>query len=266
MHELKDLIWFSAVAESPQLEEVDRVEIKAVLDKCITMLQDFGVAVRLRPRIYPETDFVCVISGPGAYTTNLPPYEDKPDKYQHFTWSRNMDRARIKTGLALVRQITALRLNKSSSQVTLNDIKKHGPWFHYGATRWEVNHLKAVLSQPSLMMPQEKVFSYWEIEEVAGEKREIANTADQMSGLRFPEKVVPRRIILVSHPPHLVRLLHILGKYASRIPQGAIVQPYPTSGPKHGREEFSLMELRGTLAAIYKLGIATPLPYPYNLH
>lgn len=262
---LKDSVLEAARIDTPQLKDIDPLEVNGILDRGLTMLQEFEGAALPHPKIYPDTDVVFVVPGPGEYSSNFPPYEEKSDRYRQLPWARKMDRARVRAGIVLVRGITAQRLGKSAKDVTSEDILQYGPWLHYSATHWENEHIKGVLSQEVLKFPPGKIMMYEDIVGQDGKTRPIVNTADQLEGLRFPEGLMPRRVAVVSHAPHLVRIMHMMEKYKESIPTGTIVQPFPLPTPVKGVPEYAKMELKGTLAAIYKLHTASPVPYRYQL-
>lgn len=263
--QLKVSVLKAAVIDTPQLKNIDPNEVNRVLDRDLAMLQEFEGAALPHPQVHPDTDVVFIVPGPGEYSLKVPPYEQKPDRYQNLPWARKMDRARVRVGLALVREITAQRLGKNTQVVTTEDIVQHGPWLHYSTTHWENEHIKGVLSEQAVKIPSEKIIMYEDIVGNDGKTRPIVNTADQLEGLNFQDKVKPRRIAVVSHAPHLVRIMHMMEKFKARIPAGAVVQPFPLPTPVGGVPEYARMELQGTLAGIYKLGTASPTPYPYQL-
>lgn len=263
--QLRESVLGAARIDTPQLKDIDPQEVDAILDRDLAMLQEFEGAALPHPQIHPDTDVVFIVPGPGEYSLNFPPYEEKPDRYRHLPWARGMDRARVRAGVVLVSEITARRLGKKAREVTPGDILKHGPWLHYATTHWENEHIKGVLFQSLVKVPPEKVVMYEEIVGRDGKTRPIVNTADQLEGLRFPEGVIPRRIAVVTHAPHMVRIMHMMEKYKESIPGGTIVQPFPLPTPVRGVHEYAKMELQGTLAAIYKLHTASPTPFSYQL-
>src|SRR3989338_5726356 len=155
--QLRERILEAAKVDTPQLKNIDPKDVDTILDHDLDMLQEFERAALPHPQIYSDTDVVFVVSGPGEYSLDFPPYEKKPDRYQHLHWSRKMDRARVRAGVILVKEITAQRLGKSAKDVTSEEILQHGPWLHYSATHWENEHVKGVLAQEVLKFPPEKI-------------------------------------------------------------------------------------------------------------
>ena len=113
----------SAREDTPQLASVHPTEIDAIVDTLLDLLQKF-------------------------------------DRYRNFPWARKMDRARVRAGVTLVREVTAKRLEKPAAEVTEEDIANHGPWLHYASTSWENNHIRHALAQPALGMPSSKIFIF----------------------------------------------------------------------------------------------------------
>src|SRR3989344_357186 len=254
----------SAREDTPQLASVHPTEIDAIVDTLLDLLQKFEHAARPHPAIHADTDVVMIVSGPGEYSQTIEPKEEKLDRYRNFPWARKMDRARVRAGVTLVREVTAKRLEKPEAEVTEEDIANHGPWLHYASTSWENNHIRHALAQPALGMPSSKIFMYTFLDD-HGKERQFINTATQMEGLEFPEGSRPRRVLVVSHPPHLVRTAYLMERSKERIPKGTVVQFFPIPTPKEAVEPYGLMELRGVFAAIYKLGTAAKTPFNFSL-
>ena len=57
----------------------------------------------------------------------------------------------------------------------------------------------------------------------------------------------------------------MLGKFSDRIPANTVLRVYPVSTPPKGKDEYAIMEARGTLAGIYRDNTASPVPHPYKL-
>lgn len=262
---LNKSIFDSKEAQTPIVGGVEEEEVRSVIKRALDLTQQLEAKASPHGEIHQDTDVVWVVSGPGAYSLTIWPFEDKADHYRDLPWTRKMDRHRLRTGAALVHEITAKRTGKKVEAVTREDIRQYGPWFMYNATEAENQHVKAVLDQESVKIPPEKLFIYHEFKDESGETRQIVKTIDQIQGLRFPEGGRPRRVAVVSHAPHLMRLLHMLGKYPDRGPEGAIVQPFPIKTPKEGRLAYPELETKGLLYYIFQAGVAAKEPYPYHL-
>lgn len=250
------------IREIPEIQEDSPSEVDILLDELISEYAYLESKVTPHPDIHEEADAIVVFSGPGAISKNVSPYTDKDDRYSQLPWSRKMDRARLKVAAFLMREITAKRLNREVSEITDEDVINNGPYLHYAGTPWENDHLKEAIKSGEIKIPLEKLYSYSEIEDPSGNKRTIGNTADQITGFKMPEK--PRRIVIVDHPAHLVRVLHMFGMFPERIPEGAVLQPFPIPTPKDGEFDYAKMELKGTLAYIYKYNLAHKKAIPYE--
>jgi hypothetical protein len=71
----------------------------------------------------------------------------------------------------------------------------------------------------------------------------------------------PRRIVVVSHPAHLMRILHILGKYPDSVPSETTLQLFPIPTPTAAKDEYSRGEILGTLGTVFGKGRASLHPY-----
>lgn len=172
-----------------------------------------------------------------------------------------MDRARVRAGVTIVREVTAKRLGKSTAEVTAEDIVHNGPWLHYAGTTWENEHIRHVLSQDSIPIPLEKVFMYDFSDD---NNPPVVNTALQIQQFRLPIPA-PRRIVIVSHAPHLVRVAYLMERSKDRIPPGTSVQFFPIPTPKEAIDPCALMELRGVFAEIYKKETGAKEPFRFVL-
>lgn len=247
---LRTRVIVRARAENSQLATRDPQELTGFVRGGIELINEFEKAARPHPPIYKNTDVVYLDSGPGPYSKKFPPFEDKPDvNYHEKEWTRKMDRARVRTGVVVMHNVVAQRTGKTIGEVTPEDIREHCPLLLYTATPWEVKHIRGVFDQLRnegiFKIPEEKIFMYDHIVGEDGRERPIVHTVDQMEGLHFPDGVVPQRIVVVSHPAHLLRVLHMMEKFKDRIPEGTIVQPFPLPTPLGASMEYAEMELLG---------------------
>lgn len=258
-----EMVLSEASQDSPQIAGTPTQEIDTILTASVDLLQSLERAARPHPTIHEDTDIVIVICGPGEYSKTIAPYEEKKDRYP-YPWARRMDRARVRAGVSIVHEVTAMRLGKPVAEVTTEDVARHGPWLHYAATSWENNHIRHVLAQSSLHMPSSKIFMHTFLDE-HGNERPIINTATQMEDLQFPGDSPPRRIVIVSHAPHLVRIAFLMEKWKDRIPKSTTVQFFPLPTPSLAVDPYTLIELRGVFAEIYKKGTAAKTPFAFTL-
>lgn len=252
--------------------------VKLFLTGGITMIQEFEKAtLQKHPEIHTDTDVIYIDSGPGPYSYNMleAGKTDLDDlSYHQFTWSRKMDRARIRAAYTLAGMITAKRIKedtgliKPTKDLTSEDFEKYGPSLMYTSVDWQNSHVKHALAiareAGTFKIPDSKLVIYEEFTNRQGETKPITHTEDQIEGLIFPNRpdgAPPRRIAVVSHPAHLMRIMHILKKYPDSIPNHTILQLFPIPTPKDARTEYATAELLGTLATIFEKGRAALVPY-----
>lgn len=269
---LREGVLIQACEESPRAREASAGELENFIDLGIAMIDEFERAAKPHPEIHADTDVVYVDSGPGPYSVSFPPYENKPDNnYHNYAWSRKMDRARIRAGVVLVAETTAKRLGKPAKDVTVEDILEDGPWLQYAATTWENNHVKAVFDELRqhgiLKVPESRILMYDGMTDSNGIFQPIVHTAEQIRFLHFPEGLVPRRFAIVSHPAHLVRILHTIEQFKDRISKDTVIQPFPLPTPPEGIFDYAKLELLGTVAGIYRHDppTASTTPHTYTL-
>jgi len=264
--------------ERPEIMDAHTSEVDTLIGNGIGILQKFEKATdKKHPDIHTDTDIVYIDSGPGPYSYNMlePGKTDLDDTVYHkWQWSRKMDRARIRAAYVLTAMITAKRIQEQTGEVkptknlTEEDFEKYGPYLMYASVDWQMSHVKHArdLSREkgAFKIPDSKIISYQDLTTREGEQKPIIHTEDQIEGLHFPpfeEGHPPRRIVMVSQPAHLIKIMHILGKYPDSIPQGTVLQLFPVSTPKLGVTEFAKAELIGTIVSIYKKGRASLTPY-----
>ncbi len=267
---LKEIILAAGRKQIPQLNQADPKEVDGVMENALRMIAEFTALAQAipHPEIREDTDVVWVVPGPGAFSSEVTPLTASEDRYTHLPWSRKMDRARIRTGSAIFRKVASLRAKKPITELSQDDFLKHGPIFIYTGIPLQNENFNTALSDLSTkyrLLPKEKVYLFDKISNPDGTFRDSYNTIDAVESLSFPDGVVPRRMVIVTHAEHLVRVLYILGKFHESIPESTIIQPYPLATPEKGRLLYAEMEVRGIFAAIYGLSSATPQPYPYQV-
>lgn len=248
------------------------LDVNAFIKNGIDMIQGFEEATRQKhPKIHPDTDVIYIDSGPGPYSYNMlePDKTDLDDvNYHKWKWSRKMDRARIRAAYTLATMVTAQRTGKQAKDLTTEDFEKFGPYLMYTSVDWQASHVKHALSlareTETFKIPGSKLVMYEEFTSREGEVKPIVHTQDQIEGLRFPSNPdgsSPRRVVIVSHPAHLMRIMHILGKYPDSIPNETTLQAFPIPTPIAAVKEYAEGELMGTLATVFKTGRASLTPY-----
>ncbi len=254
------------------------LEVKSFIGNGIDMIQRFEEATHQKhPEIHSDTDVIYIDSGPGPYSFNMlePGKTDLDDvNYHKWKWSRKMDRARIRTAYTLASMVTAKRIeeqtgaSKKATELTAEDFEKYGPYLMYTSVDWQASHIKHALEIARkagyFKIPDSRLVMYENFTSRDKEVKPIIHTQDQIEGLRFPNNPdgsSPRRVLIVSHSAHLMRIMHILGKYPDSIPNGTILQAFPIPTPTAAVKEYAEGELMGTLATVFKTGRASLAPY-----
>lgn len=252
--------------------------VRTFISNGIDMIQAFEEATHQKhPDIHSDTDVIYIDSGPGPFSFNMlePGKTDLDDvNYHKWKWSRKMDRARVKAAYTLASMITSKRIEeqtgtrKPTDELTVEDFEKFGPSLMYTSVDWQDSHIKYALGLAreagNFKIPDSKIVMYKEFVDRQGNKKPITHTQDQIEGLLFPNNpdgTPPRRIAIVSHPAHLMRIMHILGKYPDNIPNGTKLQAFPIPTPPAAVKEYAEIELIGTLATVFKTDRASLTPY-----
>lgn len=252
--------------------------VKSLISNGIDMIQGLEEETHGKhPKIHTDTDIVYIDSGPGPYSYKmLPPGKSdiEDSQYHQWPWTRKMDRARIRAAYALTSLVTAKRLEeqtgviRKASELTKEDYEKYSPYLMYASTTWQNLEIKRAVELEreagNFLIPDDKLIMYEDFTTSLGKQKPIVNTADQIEGFHFPPfdgKAPPRRIVMVSHPAHLMRIMHILGKYPQRIPAETTLQLFPIPTPTAAGQEYTKVEISGALAYIFRKDRATLTPF-----
>lgn len=147
----------------------------------------------------PQTSWqiIWVLSGPEV------DFEGKSVKDEMTVPGYNQTKQRLETGMELVKQITALRLNKKPGEVTPEDIKQTGPKIYYNGTQ-EHNDFCRELALPGGLMQTAYNFPGENVIITANNK--ITNTNDQFDDLPANLAGNNQQIVLISDLYHLPRV------------------------------------------------------------
>lgn len=280
LENLRQEVFNTALKDRSEMVSENLERVKTFIADGLKMIQIFERATHLKhPPINLDTDTVYIDSGPGPYSYDpdlLEPGKTDLDDlpYHKWPWSRNMDRGRVRAAYTLVGMITAGRIKKETDvekqlkDLTPDDYKNFGPYLMYTSTTWQNSHIRHVFSQlkksGQFKIPDSKLIMYEEFINREGERKPIVHTEDQIEGLKFPLKPdgnPPRRVAVVSHPAHLMRIMHILGKYPDSIPNGTRLQPFPIPTPIAAVTEYAKNELIGTMVSALIKNRASLRPY-----
>lgn len=275
---LQEEVLATALKERPEAVGANLEAVKIFIPRAIDMIQQFEEATHQKsPKIHTDTDVVYIDSGPGPISYKLlePGKTDLDDvNYHTLPWSRKMDRQRSVAAYKLAWQVTGERIKEQRGEtkplrkLTPEDFKQFGPYLMYTSTDWQnshVWHVHNLLKEAGYFkIPDSKIVMYDEFTTASGERKEIIHTEDQVEGFQFPanpDGSPPRRVAIVSHSAHLMRIFHILGKYPNSIPEGTIVQPFPIPTPIGAVIDYAKAELLGTLGTVFSKNRASLTPY-----
>jgi hypothetical protein len=190
-------------------------------------------ALRDGPPFEPTADIdtVWVLSAPGTY------YQEATDG----VYTGPFDRINIETGIQVVRDVTALRLDTDVASVSKDDIAARGPLFYYNGenantpgNRYPQNQdLERAVADPNFPLPASRVL----IRDIP-----TANTPGQIidmaaycrSQAESPDGQMPHNVAIVGLFPHLPRVGRYLEKYSTDYPQGIDFRRVPVPVEKHG--------------------------------
>lgn len=139
-----------------------------------------------------DWDLVWVLSGPEITLS--------PDEQE--TEGGNQTRERFATGLALLREVTALRLGKALEEVTGEDVQKYGPRLYYNGTKEHDLALRDWMNGTDFegfKVPMESI-------ELSDWPEDIRHTGDQFAD--FDKRFVPSasgKLVVVTDLYHLPR-------------------------------------------------------------
>lgn len=199
-----------------------------------------------------------VFSGPGTYDL---PFKD--DRYQNFPWAGFMDRRRLNRAGWLMRKITEIAIGKlldgtKNPYDMRQAILENGPYLIYNGRPDENATVEDVLKRPGIAIPRGKVHVIDAI---------IDNTLDQVKSFDLPINLNLQsddRIALVSHAPHLARVLYVIDKFRP-FPEGVRIQAFPIATPREGKQIYAEMEIQGILYYAFVSNEASKNPYPHIL-
>lgn len=263
-------IYGAAVEEHSQFKKIPESDIKEVIETAleeIEKLENAGnptdVLAALPLEVAKKISALWVFSGPGTYDDPI-----KDDRYKNYTWARGMDKERLSYAAWLARKISETvsgetlrgpingipeRIQKARKMIAEN-----GPTILYNGTELENSVVRDVLTRKGIVIPPEKV-------RIIGEG--INNTVDQVKTFKLPEELHRSggEIGIISHAPHLMRIIHILSQYQS-LPKDMIVRLFPISSSAEGREEYAETEIRALLYYVFLGKNAQAIAYPSIIH
>lgn len=236
--------------EHPEFVGIDQDHMKALAAKQGALIELLEAAALederngfvLTPEAAKRISVIWVFSGPSTYDGVI-----ANERYQDRDWFRSMERSRLLRA-ALLAEGVALAGGDA-------------PWVVYNGSPEQNSAVRRAVLAKDLTVPVGR------IEIVEGN---FQNTADQIRDMVWPEvlakelRAKDRDIALISHAPHLARILHFLPRY-SALPTGTSPWLFPVSTDGNFRSEYAEMELRAMLYYSLLAKSAAEIPHSYRL-
>ena len=262
-------IFQSALSEHPDYTTLNEEELKrfiAIEEARISGFEGLGQSpIKLSAAQAHSIGAIKVHSSVGSY--DEPYKEDDNPRLKNIDWLAWADRDRIKHGAYLARKVAETRSGYTIPAYPLDRlhiqkeetkalIREYGPNLIYTGYPVETAKATEVLNRIGGIIPIEKCFI------VHGTPR---NTVEGIQQFILPEGALARdkELAIVSHAPHLARILHIMGQYPY-LPAGSLPYVAPVATPESGRLDFALMEIRGMLNYVFRDHVAAVQAHPYQ--
>lgn len=182
--------------------------------------------------------------------------------YKDREWGQWTDRKRLLRSIEIIKKLSQISSGQSSETEQEDNqeilIQQNGPFLIYNGLPSQVDDLYAAIKSGEVNFPAEKLFI---------PSGTINNTLDQVKTLDLPNSLKmteSSEIGIVTHAPHLVRVMRMIKKYEPIQPDISFhVYPLVFEDRKN-EEEFAFMEIAGALGYISQ-GLATFESCPYYL-
>jgi hypothetical protein len=251
-------IYESAIAQHASFKELGEERLKGIIGtelERIDLLEEAGMEnernhFQVDKNTAEKIGAIWVFSGPGTYKQPF-----KEDRYKDLPWAAWMDRNRLQRAALLARHIAEIKSGFTpdrskefagkNREALRSMIKQYAPHLIYNGTKVEDAVLQSVLDDDDPEHKRDPIFT-GETVEIVGEG--IDNTVDQIKKFELPDDLTltGKEIVLLSHAPHLDRVLHFLQRYEP-LPKGTVPRLFPIAMPRVGGEEYTLQEIRGLL-------------------
>lgn len=183
----------------------------------------------------PQADWglIWVLSGPKARSTT-------ENDTQSWYGEHQETGQRFSTGVDLARKVTARRLNKDVAEITLDDIKNHGPKIYFNGLETENEQLKLFVDSPEQF---EAMYNFPVSNITITESAAIKHTGHQFDD--FSQDVPDNnKVVVVTDLYHLPRIERYIKKYSDKFDSDKTVL-YPS--------QPQTLPVRSALAEIKKI-------------
>lgn len=254
----------TAREEIPLLRSISNETLLPLIKTLLEEISFFQKTAELPipPTALERLRFIWCFSGPGTYHAPT-----KIDTYTKYSWARNMDRSRLQRAATIMRKAAEVKLGRKFSpntpaEVFTTAMRQHAPHLFYNGMPEENAAVRKVLADMDTAIPAENVHVF-DIQKPLGK---IVRTIDQIREFTLPPDLSFRRgdqFGIISHAPHLPRILRMINQYRP-IPEGFEVVLFPVPVIPSGFQEYTELEVKGTLRYIFDFHQATVEPYPYT--
>lgn len=197
----------------------------------------------------PEKDWEVIWPLTGPEDTFAKAAQAHPGEEHKTAKGYNQTRRRFETALAVVREVTAARLRKPRDEVTLDDIKAHGPCIYWNGKAATNDYLRELIESGKF----EDEFHFPGSRIRITDARDIRHTGDQFE--KFPQDLFPPegKVAIVSDLYHLPRVKRTMRKYPDKFPiERSILYPsqpltLPTKNALREAKNIYLYSKKGIL-------------------
>lgn len=269
MDERVDKIYASALDDHAEFADFDPDRLRSFIATELNRIDGFEMLGNNPPKLtYEMADSIGAIkvhSGVGLFDT---PFKDGDNpKLKGKTFLAWNNRDRLKHGFNLALEAAEVLSGFTVPKDPTNPvgyaaevrelIREFGPHLIYTGYPVETQDLEEVLRRLDAMFPIENAHIIHDTP---------TNTVEGAQMFRMPEGALVdgKKLVVVSHAPHLVRVLHILGKYPYKL-DGNVLYVSPVATSDAGRDEFALLEIRGMMYYIFLAESAAEQPHDYRV-
>lgn len=257
--ELKSIIYNKAIVSYPSYWSSRKNILDDLIDKVFYEIEKFeevgSMSLSFSEKEAKDILAVWSISGSGSLTKDFIS-SPSDDKYRNKDWYAGTDRIRLrcceKAILSIAKAKSGQKEISSGEEARL--IKEYGPYLIYNGISEQINTLLEE-SGKTFIIPKENIYI------PAGK---IVKTLDQIKNFSMPPDISGKKghLIIVSHSPHLSRILRFMKKHEHKF-NGLTIKVLPISAG--GSTDFIEAELSGILDYI-AMGESAYEPIIYSIN
>lgn len=230
--------------------------ISNILDEIIVFEEMSSIPLSFSKKKAKNILAVWCVSGSGSLTEN---FIDSPsdNKYKNKDWYAGSDRIRLRYCESIILAIAKVKSGQKKELSFAEEIelaREYGPHMIYNGIQKQVLTLLEE-SRKTFAVPKEKIYI---------PKGKIANTLDQIKKFSMPAYISEKKgqLIVISHSPHLSRILRFMKKYEHKF-KGLTIGVIPI--PVGNSTGFIEAELSGILDYI-AMGESAYDPITYSIN